>query len=123
MKILIADDSSFIRSILTKMIRSNFEFSEVIPCANGVEAYEKYMECRPEVVVTDLLMPQMSGQQFLSKIKDEGFETKAIVVSADIQSRTKEELEEIGIAAFINKPLTQESLQLVADEIRRICQC
>lgn len=118
MKILFADDSSFIRSIILKMLKANFETAEIIACVNGKEAYEQFITQKPDVLLTDLLMPEMTGEELLHKLKDNGYDAKAIVISADIQSKTKEELVQTGILAFVNKPLTPEKLNLIVNLIR-----
>jgi two-component system, chemotaxis family, chemotaxis protein CheY len=118
MKLVIADDSSFIRSMITKAIQSNIENVEIISCADGKQAYEAYCEHKPDFIITDLLMPEMTGQQLLSRLKTENHSAKAIVISADIQTATHTELAEIGILEFINKPLTADKLSLLVDLIR-----
>ena len=118
MKLIIADDSSFIRSMITKAIQSNIEDVEIISCVDGKQAYEAYCEHQPDFIITDLLMPEMTGQQLLAKLKTENYATKAIVISADIQTATHTELAEIGILDFINKPLTAEKLNLLVALIR-----
>jgi two-component system, chemotaxis family, chemotaxis protein CheY len=118
MKIIIADDSSFIRSMITKAVKSNIENIEVISCTDGKQAYDAYCLQEPDFLITDLLMPEMTGQQLLSKLKSENYLTKAIVISADIQTATRKELDEIGIIDFINKPLTADKLSLLVDLIR-----
>ena len=63
-------------------------------------------------------MPEMSGQQLLSALNSEGKKGKYIVVSADVQKGTKEEVEGYGIVTFINKPLTPDKLQQLINLIR-----
>lgn len=118
MKILIADDSAFIRTILSKTIKSHFETAQLILCANGQEAYEQYVEQNPDLLITDLLMPIMTGQELLQKLQDNGYASKAVVLSADIQSRTKEELDALGIQLFLNKPLTPANSEALINLIR-----
>ncbi|MCX7657396.1 MAG: response regulator, partial [Oscillospiraceae bacterium] len=92
MKILVADDSSFIRTVIVKKLGDEFPAAEIIPCSNGKEAYEKFILLKPDVMLTDLLMPEMTGEELLKKLKSEGHNVKTIVVSADVQSRTREEI-------------------------------
>lgn len=120
MKIIIADDSSFIRSMITKAIKSNLEDVEIISCTDGKQAFDAYCEHQPDFLITDLLMPEMTGQQLLTKLKSENYNTKAVVISADIQTATRTELAEIGILEFINKPLTADKLSLLVDLIKNM---
>lgn len=118
MKILFADDSSFIRSIILKTLKANFETAEIISCINGKEAYEQFVAQKPDILITDLLMPEMTGEELLHKLNDNGYHAKAIVVSADIQTKTKEELVALGLLDFVNKPLTVDKLNLIVNLIR-----
>ncbi len=118
MKILLADDSAFIRKVLLKTLQTHFETAEFIPCSNGQEAYDQFVEQKPDLLITDLLMPVMTGQELIQKLKDNGYDVNAIVISADIQSRTKDELVALGIISLINKPLTPDSLNVLVNLIR-----
>lgn len=115
MKILIVDDSIFVRKIVTKTLTENFPAAELIVCSDGRAAFESAQTNNPDLIITDLLMPEMTGQEFLLGLKENSYTIPAIVVSADIQTATKLELDSIGIIEFINKPLSPEKLaKLVA---------
>lgn len=111
MKCIVADDSAFVRSILIKALESNFENPEILPCKNGKEALETLMTNDDiEWLITDLLMPEMTGQQLIQAINHEGIIVKTVIISADIQKGTREEIKSLGVSHYINKPLTQEKI-------------
>lgn len=118
MKILLADDSAFVRKVLLKTLQTHFETAEFISCSNGQEAYDQFIKQKPNLLITDLLMPVMTGQELIQKLKDNGHDVNAIVISADIQSRTKDELVALGIISLINKPLTPDNLNTLVNLIR-----
>ena len=118
MKIIIADDSNFVRTIISKLISKELPDSQIRLCNNGKEALDAYNEINPDWLITDLLMPEMTGQQLLNNLHAQGKNGKYIVISADVQKGTKEEVESYGIVTFINKPLTQDKLQILVDLIR-----
>jgi two-component system, chemotaxis family, chemotaxis protein CheY len=118
MKILIADDSAFVRKVLTKTLNTHYENAQIISCVNGQEAYDQFVAQKPDLLITDLLMPVMTGQELIRKLMSDGYKINTIVISADIQSRTKEELDALGIKALLNKPLTSASLNALVDLIR-----
>ena len=99
MNIIIADDSSFVRTIINKIISTEFPDAQIKLCTNGKEAFDAYMDINPDWLITDLLMPEMSGQQLLSALNAEGKKGKYIVVSADVQKGTKEEVEGYGFVS------------------------
>ena len=66
-KILIADDSEIILQLLSNVLES--ENFRIITAANGREALRLAMQERPDLIVTDLLMPEMDGITLIKKLK------------------------------------------------------
>ena len=118
MRIIIADDSAFVRSIMIKTLENNFKDIEIVACPSGKEALEAFSKAPTEWVITDLLMPVMTGQELINNIKEKFPMPKIIVASADIQKATHEELDKMGIFKYINKPLTAEKLSAIVDAIK-----
>ena len=120
MKILIIDDSSFMLSTVEKTLKINFPEAVIIRAENGQKGFDLYIESKPDIIVTDLLMPLMTGQELIAKIRETDKDTKIFVSSADIQAATKTEVLEMGICEFINKPLNSEKLKLLSDKISEV---
>ncbi|MBV1821914.1 response regulator, partial [Bacteroidales bacterium MSK.15.36] len=83
---------------------------EIYYASNGEEGLEKYKELGPDFAIIDLLMPGMSGLELIEKIKGYDEEAKLVVVSADVQEKVREEVEDLGTNGFINKPLNEEKV-------------
>lgn len=83
-----------------------------------MEGYAAYQEYKPNVIITDLLMPQMSGRDLVEKIRRNDLNTRIIVLTADIQKTTREELLGLGISAYINKPLNEEKMAYLFSFLR-----
>jgi twitching motility two-component system response regulator PilH len=112
--VLIIDDSSFQRKILTVIL--NELGSEVIPAENGQEGIEKAVEHKPDILITDLLMPEYDGFWVLEQIKSRNMKIPTIVVTSDIQTTTKEQCISLGAGAFLNKPVKKEELHTAIRE-------
>ncbi|MCK4286169.1 MAG: response regulator, partial [Candidatus Lokiarchaeota archaeon] len=67
-KVLIADDSSFQRKIISEMLSEHEKIEVVYLARDGVEAVEKVKELKPDVVLLDILMPRMDGLAALKQI-------------------------------------------------------
>lgn len=67
--VLIVDDSQTLRHMLSELLRD--QGIEVMEATNGVEAKEKIQQRRPDLVITDLIMPQMNGYELCRWIKNE----------------------------------------------------
>lgn len=113
MKILLIEDSKFSQKVAVRMFAETFPAAELILADNGVSGYESFQQVHPDAIVTDLLMPRMSGQELIKKIRETDPNILIFPLTADIQQSTKAELEEYHITAFINKPLNQEKLALI----------
>jgi len=109
MKILIVDDSRFLQNFLIKLLNLYLPEAELTTANNGLEAFALYKKEKPAFVLTDLLMPELNGQELLRLIMAEDEPARVIVISADVQKSTREEAFQLGALAFFNKPLTKET--------------
>ena len=83
-KILIVDDAKFTRTMLKKMV---VEFGhETIEAGNGREGLEKITSEEPDLVLTDILMPEMEGTELLELLRETNMDVNVIVISADRKS-------------------------------------
>ena len=104
--ILIVDDEPDIRALLRFVLeRVNFT---VLEAGNGAEALALCVDHTPDLVLTDLLMPKMSGAAMLQHMMDKGMTSKAIVMSGgslggDPNSEVSK-ARAIGVCGMIAKP-------------------
>lgn len=114
MKILVVDDSIFVRQFIKKYLLEINSSVELDFAACGEEGFEMYTEKHPDLVITDLLMPGMGGQAFIEKIREADKKTKIIVLTADIQKTVKDEIAALKVTAFLNKPINRESIKFIS---------
>ena len=108
-KVLIVDDSMFTRTMIIKTIEKMGH--ETIEAADGQEGLEKIINEKPDIVITDLLMPKMEGTGLLSAVKEKKLNVPVIVVSSNIQDTVRQECLELGASGFLSKPPNAENLQ------------
>lgn len=108
MKILAIDDSLFMLKMLQKILKENLSNAEIITANTGEHGFNLYTELKPDLIITDLLMPDLNGQQLIERIREKDHNVRIIVVSADVQSSTRQEVCKHDILGFINKPLIGE---------------
>lgn len=108
MKILIVEDSMLYRKTIVKYLKEHLPQAEFITAPDGAEGYKLFRQEAPDFMVVDLLMPVMNGMELLRKIKEEGLEVRSVVLSADIQKITRQEVEKLDVLAFYTKPFTRE---------------
>lgn len=109
-RILLVDDSQFSLSQLSKALGDEFEITMAAGGAEGLAALE---QGRFEMVITDLLMPHISGLAFLGQVRQRFPRVKVVVSSADIQDGTAAKARALGASAFVPKPVDAEELRRV----------
>ena len=108
-KTLIVDDSISLRTVLAICLKDS-EFEVVGQAADGRAAIEKYKELRPDFVLCDIVMPEMTGTDALREII--AFDPNAFIVMASSMGTQKhvEECLEIGAKGFIQKPFNKDEV-------------
>lgn len=107
-EILVVDDSRFSRLHVVRILKeAGFSITEA-DC--GEQALAFISESAFDVVVTDMLMPNVDGLELLTRLRQAGNAIPVIVVSADIQESTQAACEEQGIHGFLNKPCKRADL-------------
>jgi NarL family two-component system response regulator LiaR len=85
-RVLIADDHSIVREGLRMFLGRDPEVALVGEAANGVEALSRARELHPDVVLMDLLMPEMDGITATAAIRSELPETEVIALTSVLES-------------------------------------
>lgn len=106
--ILIVDDAAFARRMIRKFLQ--VDGYEIIEAANGNEGLEKARTHTPDLILTDLLMPDINGFDFLQKLQESDINIPTIIISADIQETSRTLGLSLGAIDFINKPPKQEEV-------------
>ncbi len=120
-RVLVVDDSAFIRKVVTQML-SRSPFIEVVGAArDGEEALEMVELHRPDVVTLDLMMPRMNGVEFL---REQMRRRPVPVVVCSIAHESGEmamEALDAGAAEFVQKPtaLATDRVYEIADDLVR----
>jgi two-component system chemotaxis response regulator CheY len=110
-KILIVDDSGLARRMTRHLLEELGH--EIEEASDGSEALERYALHHHDVVLLDMVMHGMYGLDVLVKLRELNPQLAVIVITADIQKTTREQVKAAGAAAIINKPLRKEELAAV----------
>ncbi len=102
-KLLIVDDSAVERKLLTSLLRKqwpNYEIREADDGEAGLSAVEQWM---PDLVLTDLCMPQLSGLDLMANLRDKQSLVPVVVMSGMGNEETAVEALQAGAASYIPK--------------------
>ncbi len=109
-KILLVDDSRASRYIIKGCIPKDRGY-ELLEAANGKEGLEMYKKLRPNLTFLDLTMPVMDGYEALEEIKKYDINALVIVLTADIQKKSREKVVNLGAFKIIPKPPNKEIME------------
>ncbi|WP_239617006.1 protein-glutamate methylesterase/protein-glutamine glutaminase [Cohnella mopanensis] len=104
-KVLIVDDSPFMRKVFSDVIDADAAFKVLATAANGKEAVDLALELRPDIITMDLEMPHMNGIEALQSIMAVQ-PTPVIMLSAVTDNGTRDTIRALqyGAIDFIRKP-------------------
>ena len=106
-RFMIVDDSLFQRKSLGKMVHQ-MGWEVVSEASNGREAIEMYQRWTPDLVLMDLVMPEMEGIEAVEKILALDQKAKIIVVSSLGYSEIVEKALALGAKQFLTKPINAD---------------
>lgn len=108
-KVLIVDDSLYMRSVINEsLVEAGFEVIGQAP--NGESAIDIALSEKPDLITLDNILPDMLGLDILKVLKEEGLESKIVMVTAVGQQSVVDEGMALGADAYIVKPFTGEQL-------------
>lgn len=119
-RVLVVDDSSFMRKFINDILTSNRQLEVIGTAVNGREAVQKTIELKPDVITLDIEMPEMDGLEALRLIMRD---CPTPVVMLSNQTRVGAEATvralELGAVDFVAKPSGNISLDLdkIQDEL------
>ncbi|MDQ6419774.1 response regulator [Paenibacillus sp. LHD-117] len=114
-KVLIADDESIVRKGLKATVDwAGFGMEVVADAANGRKAWECFLEHRPQVVVTDIVMPEMDGIELTRKIREVSPATKILLLSCHRDFEYAQQGIQLGVSGYLLKTAFED------DELGRL---
>jgi DNA-binding NtrC family response regulator len=109
-KVLVAEDDANERQGLAELLRA--WGYETDTAANGAEALQKFSTFDPMIVVTDLVMPGMTGMELLKRIRETSSEASVMLLTGQGTIEEAVEATKLGAFNFLEKPLDPKRLQI-----------
>lgn len=121
-KILIADDNKDFCDSFKNFINSKDDMEVVSTAYDGVEAYSKIIQTKPDIAIIDGIMPRLDGLGVLDKINNANLNPRPICIflSSLSQEKISQRAFELGADYYMVKPFDMESL---ANRIRQFKSC
>lgn len=115
LKILYVDDEEFIRENAVEYL--SFYCDNVFEAKDGLAALEKYEECEPDIIITDIKMPNMNGLEMVEHIRKKDKKTQIIIATAFLDTDYLLKAVELGLVKYLTKPITEDKLMPVLKEL------
>lgn len=107
-RVLLADDHAALREALSQLLAGVTEL--VGQVSDGRQLVESARHLSPDIVVTDIAMPQMSGLEAIRQLKAEGSTARFIVLTVDLDPRVASEAVRAGASGYVLKQAAGEEL-------------
>lgn len=115
-KLLIVDDDENLRELFTfSMQREGFEVGQAVDGADGLQKIESF---KPDVVVCDLMMPNINGFMLIGRLHSQGVRVPIVVLTGFWEQANEAMLrEDPNVVEFLRKPVKYAELAEVARKI------
>ena len=115
MRVLIVDDSTYIRNTLkSSLLENGYEIAG--EAKDGEEAIDLAIELKPDIITLDNILPDMTGIDILNILKDKELKPFVIMISAIGQESTRVRAEELGVSHYLTKPIDHQNLVNILKE-------
>ena len=113
--ILVVDDDDMMRSFVKELLSiHNFKITEA---DNGISGLKEFRENTPDLVITDIIMPEMEGISFIRELRSHNKAIPIIAMTGNIHGRMEEFLDissKLGADEILRKPIkTKEFLDTI----------
>ena len=112
---LIVDDDEKIRKMLQfLLVAKGFQ---VELATDGISGLEAFKNKRPDIVLLDLMMPEMDGFEFYKRAKEDSSlkDTPIVILTVNLSDETKKELDSLGAENRMSKPFKSAKLLAALD--------
>ncbi|MFK7915966.1 MAG: response regulator [Pseudomonadales bacterium] len=112
MKVLVVDDSSAMRMLVKRTLKqAGYGSLDVVEAEDGQQALSKVDEELPHLILCDWNMPNMTGIEFLEKLREDGNNAKFGFITTESTAEMRTRAREAGAQFLIAKPFNAESFE------------
>lgn len=111
-RIVYVDDDKLLRKTVQQALEKAGQDIVLVTCSTGQELLSRFRELQPDVILLDLIMPDMDGPEVLERLSEarDGFVTPVIFVTKKSKVVMTEEYKRLGVIGVIHKPFNPDKL-------------
>ncbi|WP_026293420.1 response regulator transcription factor [Rudaea cellulosilytica] len=116
-RVLLAEDQAMVRGALSALLRLESDLDVIGSAADGEEAWQLIQRDVPDVVVTDIEMPRLTGLELAQRIRERGLECKVVIVTTFARPGFLRRALDAGVSGYLLKDAPADQL---ADALRKV---
>lgn len=122
LRLIIVDDEKIIRESICSLIDWESLGIEVVGvCKNGLEAYDAILDSYPDIVLTDIKMPGLSGLELIEKLNDTREHIQFIILSGYSEFEYAKQAMRYGIRHYLLKPCNERQIIEAVEDVKKAC--
>jgi len=108
-KIMVVDDEPDIRKLIEKVLKKAGH--KIVKCENGAQCLEQYPKEKPDLLILDVMMPEMDGWETYKRIKKIKPKQRVLFLTAvTLEAESRKHMEELGVSHYLTKPFDPPEL-------------
>jgi len=116
-RVLLVEDQGMVRGALAALLGFEPDIQVLASCADGRNAWIEAQKLRPDVIVTDIEMPNMSGLELAAHVRDHALPSKVVIVTTFARSGYLRRALDAGVRGYLLKDAPAEQL---AEAVRKV---
>jgi len=116
-RVIVAEDQGMVLGALAALLETENDIEVVAMARNGAEAVSMTREHRPDVLLTDIEMPEMTGLEVAAALKGQGLDTKVVIVTTFARAGYLRRALDAGASGYLLKDSPPDML---ANTVRRV---
>ena len=116
-RILLAEDQAMLRGALAALLRLESDIDVVASAGDGQEAWRLIEQHAPDILVTDIEMPNLTGLELAQRVRERGADCKVVIVTTFARPGYLRRALEAGVVGYLLKDAPVEQL---ADALRKV---
>jgi len=114
LNILVVDDSKSARNRVVKTLDNlKLDCNIVATAEDGVDALKKYLQFKPNLVITDIEMPNMDGAELISNLKKLNNSLPIVAITSLVNEKIKQTLMAYQLVYVVHKPIDVQLLSVI----------
>lgn len=116
-RVLLAEDQAMVRGALSALLKLESDLDVIGSAADGEEAWQLVQHDMPDVVVTDIEMPRLTGLELAQRIRESGLACKVVIVTTFARPGFLRRALDAGVSGYLLKDAPADQL---AEALRRV---